>query len=108
MSQVELARRLDTSPSAVNKLEAGVRASTIVTLEAVARALGVELSELVRDVGERVANPPASDPMLVEIIGALRHRDRRYLTAVRDAMKLVDHILLDHGVRLDRPERRSR
>lgn len=107
MSQVELARRLDTSPSAVNKLEAGLRASTIVTLEAVARALDVDLAELVREDGGRVANPPVTEPMLVEIIGALRQRDRRYLAAVRDAMKLVDHILAEHGVRPDRSEQRA-
>lgn len=108
MSQVELARRLDTSPSAVNKLEAGLRASTIVTLEAVAMALGVDLGELVRDTGGPVANPPGHDPILVEIVGVLRQRDARYLAAIRDAMKLVDRVLIDHGVRPERSQRRPR
>ena len=91
ISQAELARLLDSSPSHVNKIEAGLRAPTVVTLEALARALRVDMADLVRGApGSASSNPPAVDPLLVEIVGALRRQDHRYLVSVRAFLKLLD------------------
>jgi transcriptional regulator with XRE-family HTH domain len=48
LRQVELAERLDRHQSFVSKYEAGQRRLDLIELRAVARALGVSLSDLVR------------------------------------------------------------
>lgn len=91
LSQAELARRVGTSPAHLNKLEAGGKAATIVTVEALARALGVGVAELfppLSSASSATANPP--DPLWVRIAGELRARDREYLLLVRDMLKLLD------------------
>src|SRR5690606_14489545 len=70
LSQAELARRVGTSPAHLNKLEAGGKAPTIVTVEALARALGVGVADLFppsSSATSATANPP--DPLWVRIAG---------------------------------------
>lgn len=76
---------------ACEKLKAGGKAPTIVTVEALARALGVGVADLFppsSSATSATANPP--DPLWVRIAGELRVRDREYLVLVRDMIKLLD------------------
>lgn len=90
IAQAELARRVGSSASHLNKLEAGQKAATVTTLAAVAKALGVELADLFpgRNVQQPVGNPP--DPLWVKLAGELRERNRDYLVLVKDALRLLD------------------
>lgn len=91
LSQAELARRVGTSPAHLNKLEAGGKTPTLVTVEALARGLGVGVAELIpasSRPSSATANPP--DPLWARITGELRGRDHEYLLLVRDMLKLLD------------------
>lgn len=58
LTQLELAVRAGLTPATVSRLENGHQSPTLVTVEALARALGIPLSDLVGSVIE--ARPPRS------------------------------------------------
>lgn len=98
IAQAELARRIGSSPSHLNKLEAGLKAATVVTVEAVARALGVEVAELFPASDKRAAgNPP--DPLWGRIAADLRVRDREFLQLVRESVRLLERAVAAKGAR---------
>jgi ribosome-binding protein aMBF1 (putative translation factor) len=59
MSQVELARRAGTSQPSIARLERGLVSPTVISLDRIARALGVELVIDFEPAEERPAHPPA-------------------------------------------------
>lgn len=93
LAQAELARRIGSSASHLNKLEGGSKAATVVTLEAIAVALGVGIGELfatdgVGAQGSVVA--PSPNPLWSRIAGDLRARDGRYLAIVKEMLTVLD------------------
>lgn len=89
LSQAELARRAGTSTSQVNAVERGERAPTVGTLERLASALRVPVTEFF--VGEKAPpRPSRSEKVWYEIVESLRERDVEYLRAVRDLLKGFD------------------
>lgn len=59
MTQAALAEKLVITPSNISQIENGSRSPTLATMELIAKALEVDLEELVRD--------PASPQLAVEI-----------------------------------------
>jgi transcriptional regulator with XRE-family HTH domain len=79
-SQAELGRAAGLAPSQILKLERGEQAARIVTIEAVAEALGVSVSELLATEPVSNPRPDRSDRLAervralgAEAIGALEH-----------------------------------
>lgn len=96
IAQAELARRVGTSAAHLNKLEAGAKAPTVVTVEALARALGVGIGDLFPAKPQVLTgNPP--DPLWVRLTGDLRRRDHDYLVLVRDMLRLLDRAREDRS-----------
>lgn len=89
LSQQSLARRAGTSRSQVAAVERGERAPTIATLEAFSEALGIELSELVKD-GR--SPRPARNDTVDRIAARLRGRDSTYLRAVERLLDAIDRV----------------
>src|ERR1035441_1814067 len=92
LSQRQLAGRMQVPRTYISKIENGKAIPTLGSLERLALALGVDISQLVRDSrsvrDEEVAGIFA-DPFLAEIAGLLPHLDSLHRTllygAVRDA-----------------------
>jgi transcriptional regulator with XRE-family HTH domain len=89
LTQAELSRRSGTSRSEINGLENGSRAITVITLESVARALGVPISTLFADE-KRPATPSRSEATLYRIVGKLRDREPDYLLSVEKIIDFFD------------------
>jgi transcriptional regulator with XRE-family HTH domain len=75
--------------SEINGLENGSRAITVITLESVARALGVPISTLFADE-KRPATPSRSEATLYRIVGKLRDREPDYLLSVEKIIDFFD------------------
>lgn len=89
LSQAALARRAGTSTSQVNAVERGERAPTVGTLERLASALRVPITDFF--AGETApARPSRSEKVWFEIVESLRERDVEYLRAVRDLLRGFD------------------
>ena len=92
LSQRQLAGRMQVPRTYISKIENGKAIPTLGSLERLAHALGVDISQLVRDSrsvrDEEVAGIFA-DPFLAEIAALLPHLDSLHRTllhgAVRDA-----------------------
>jgi transcriptional regulator with XRE-family HTH domain len=92
LSQRQLAARMQVPRTYISKIENGKAIPTLGSLERLARALEVEVSQLVRDARSRRDEEVAAifaDPFLAEIAELLPHLDSLKKTlfygAVRDA-----------------------
>ena len=92
LSQRQLASRMQVPRTYISKIENGKAIPTLGSLERLANALEVEVSQLVRDSRSRREEEVAtilSDPFLAEIASMLPHLDSLHRTlvygAVRDA-----------------------
>lgn len=96
LSQADLARLSGLTRSQIFVLEQGERASTIVTVSAVAKALKVPLSELF--VTGATANPgPDRADVIAERIRALGPEAMRALEAMADALDAAKRGNSRHG-----------
>lgn len=89
-SQAELGRAAGLAPSQILKLERGEQAARIVTVEAVAEALGVSVSELLATGPKANPRPDRAD-RLAERIRALGDRAIGALENVVEAMEGLAH-----------------
>ena len=92
LSQRQLAGRMQVPRTYISKIENGKAIPTLGSLERLARALEVDVSQLVRDSRSRREEEVAAilaDPLLAEIAALLPHLDSLHRTlvygAVRDA-----------------------
>lgn len=92
LSQRQLAGRMQVPRTYISKIENGKAIPTLGSLERLAAALEVEISQLVRDARSRREEEIASilaDPFLAEIAALLPHLDSLHRTliygSVRDA-----------------------
>ena len=92
LSQRQLAGRMQVPRTYISKIENGKAIPTLGSLERLAAALGVEMSQLVRDARSRREEEVAAifaDPLLAEIAELLPQLDSLKRTlfygAVRDA-----------------------
>lgn len=91
LSQAELGRRAGTSATEVATIERGERAPTIVSLEHLARALGVPISAFFEDTELHRNSPPGrNERTWYAIMDLLRDRDVDYLRAVHKLVKAFD------------------
>jgi transcriptional regulator with XRE-family HTH domain len=92
LSQRQLAGRMQVPRTYISKIENGKAIPTLGSLERLAIALGVDISQLVRDsrsVRDEEVSGIFADPFLAEIAALLPHLDSLHRTlfygAVRDA-----------------------
>ena len=92
LSQRQLAARMNVPRTYISKIENGKAIPTLGSLERLAAALDVDISQLVRDsrsVRDEEVAAIFADPFLAEIAALLPHLDPMYRTlfqgAVRDA-----------------------
>src|SRR5580700_5997497 len=92
LSQRQLAGRMQVPRTYISKIENGKAIPTLGSLERLARALDVDISQLVRDarsVREEEIAAIFADPFLAEIAALLQHLEPMHRTlfhgAVRDA-----------------------
>jgi transcriptional regulator with XRE-family HTH domain len=67
LTQVKLAKKLRVAPETINRLERGKAMPTIATIQKVADALGVELSELFRFRERQTRKTKALDLLLAKV-----------------------------------------
>ena len=67
LTQVKLAKKLRVTPETINRLERGKAVPSIATIQKVAGALGVELSELFRFRDRRTRTAKALDLLLAKM-----------------------------------------
>ena len=81
ISQRELARRVGSDPASLSKLEGGQRAATVASLDALARALGVEIADFLST--STASAPPSSESerIWLRLEGKLRGRPSAYNTS---------------------------
>lgn len=96
LSVAEVARRAGTSPAAVRFVEAGERAPTIVSVEALCRALGVPLAALFSGKSDVPPAAPA-DRILLRLVGRLRGRPARQLQSVEKLLAAFDRAIEREG-----------
>jgi transcriptional regulator with XRE-family HTH domain len=81
ISQAELARRVKTSPSHLNGIEAGRRSMTLASLEGYAQALNVDPAELL--IKASTAKPASrSERAIVRLVELLREKDPEFVREV--------------------------
>lgn len=97
LSISEVARRVGTSPAAIRLLETGERAATLVTIEAVSRALSVSVSGLF--TGDRKGTEANADRTLARLHAALEGRPASQLTAIETLIQAFDQ-----AIAIDRDE----
>lgn len=81
LTQAKLAELVESSPSYIGHLERGEREPSLLTIEELARALGVQAGELFV-----VRKSESTDPALDEMLELLRGRDRE---DIRLALRLA-------------------
>jgi transcriptional regulator with XRE-family HTH domain len=92
LSQRQLASRMQVPRTYISKIENGKAIPTLGSLERLARALEVEVSQLVKDSRSRREEEVAailSDPFLAEIAALLPHLDPMHRSLIAGAIR--DH-----------------
>ena len=92
MSQAELARRSGVSQSSVARIEDGSRSPTIGMLEKLAHGLGLELKDLVEELGVRPTQPRA-EQAFYRLCDKLREQDAGFLKAVEHLVKALEEAI---------------
>lgn len=92
MTRLELAERSRLSHSQVYMVEVGRSQPQLGTLQALARALGVSLADLVDD-GRKPEPPVVGTKLFWGIVGRLRGRDDAYLKDVDLMLRALDKVL---------------
>ena len=90
LSQRQLASRMQVPRTYISKIENGKAIPTLGSLERLAEALEVDVSQLVRDARSRREEEVASilaDPFLAEIAAALPHLDNLQRTLLYGAIR---------------------
>jgi len=90
LSQRQLAGRMQVPRTYISKIENGKAIPTLGSLERLARALEVEVSQLVRDSRSRREEEVASilaDPFLAEIAALLPHLDNLHRTLIYGSLR---------------------
>jgi transcriptional regulator with XRE-family HTH domain len=90
LSQRQLAGRMQVPRTYISKIENGKAIPTLGSLERLANALEVEISQLVRDARSRREEEVAailSDPFLAEIASLLPHLDSLHRTLVYGSVR---------------------
>jgi transcriptional regulator with XRE-family HTH domain len=90
LSQRQLASRMQVPRTYISKIENGKAIPTLGSLERLARALEVEVSQLVRDSRSRREEEVAAilaDPFLAEIASLLPHLDSLHRTLVYGSVR---------------------
>jgi transcriptional regulator with XRE-family HTH domain len=85
LSQLQLAESMKVPRTYISKIEMGKAIPTLGSLERLANALGVDVSQLVRDSRSRRDEEVAailSDPLLAEIAALLPHLDQLHRTLI--------------------------
>ena len=101
LSQAELARRVGTSASHLNKLEGGQRAATIPTLEAIAKALRLGVADFFAD--SSVEEPRRrTDRAWLNLVAELRRHTPVYLQMVQVVMRTLDREIEQAARRTER------
>ena len=67
LTQVKLAKKVRVAPETINRLERGKAMPSIATIQRVATALGVELSELFRSRERQTRKTKALDLLLANV-----------------------------------------
>jgi len=90
LSQRQLAGRMQVPRTYISKIENGKAIPTLGSLERLAMALEVEVSQLVRDARSRRDDEVAailSDPLLAEIAALLPHLDSLHRTLIYGSVR---------------------
>ncbi|HLY41525.1 MAG TPA: helix-turn-helix transcriptional regulator [Terracidiphilus sp.] len=90
LSQRQLAGRMQVPRTYISKIENGKAIPTLGSLERLATALEVEVSQLVRDARSRRDEEVAailSDPLLAEIAALLPHLDSLHRTLIYGSVR---------------------
>jgi transcriptional regulator with XRE-family HTH domain len=90
LSQRQLASRMQVPRTYISKIENGKAIPTLGSLERLANALEVEVSQLVRDSRSRREEEVAAifaDPFLAEIASLLPHLDSLHRTLVYGSLR---------------------
>jgi len=90
LSQRQLAGRMQVPRTYISKIENGKAIPTLGSLERLANALEVEVSQLVRDARSRRDEEVAailSDPLLAEIAALLPHLDSLHRTLIYGSVR---------------------
>jgi transcriptional regulator with XRE-family HTH domain len=90
LSQRQLAGRMQVPRTYISKIENGKAIPTLGSLERLANALEVEVSQLVRDTRSRREEEVASilaDPFLAEIASLLPHLDSLHRTLIYGSLR---------------------
>lgn len=90
ISQAELARQAKIARSHLSQIESGNNVPSVVTADALARALGVPITQLVAEEEQPVRPDPADG-----IAVLLRERGPAYLAAVKTYIRTLDKIAKD-------------
>ena len=89
LSQAALARLARMSQSNLARIEVGDRSATLASLSRVARALQVDLAELVSGVSP-LQKPPRAEKLWFRLCDRLRERDERFLRGVDRLVRALE------------------
>jgi transcriptional regulator with XRE-family HTH domain len=90
LSQRQLANRMQVPRTYISKIENGKAIPTLGSLERLADALNVDLSQLIRDersVREEQINDLLSDPLIVELVEFLPQLNQTHRTIIYGALR---------------------
>lgn len=88
MSQAALAKEASTSRSEINGIESGQRSPTIISLDYLARGLGVPISAFFeKEKAPSPRKPTAEEEQINKLVLRLRGRDLKYLRHVEDLLR---------------------
>ena len=104
LSLNELARRAGTSATEIATIERGERAPNVVSLDHLARALGVPVVSFLAGEPKVMSNPPArAERIWFTVMEHLRGKDEDYLRAAYKLLLALDQASEDVASRLRRP-----
>lgn len=86
LTQEQLCERAGISIDAITRIESGSRTPTLSTLASIARALGVELSELVRT---EPPPPPTLPPAVERVVMALAQQPSEVQEAAEKIVRVL-------------------